>query len=77
MAAKVLSHPTLADVARLAGVGKATVSHVLNGAERVSPKTLKRVNDVIRALGYLPRQAARSLKGDGTKSHRPRDAKYR
>jgi LacI family transcriptional regulator len=68
MRGKASSHPTLADVARLAGVGKATVSRVLNGAGRVSPETLKRVTDVIRDLGYQPSQAARSLKGDGTKA---------
>jgi LacI family transcriptional regulator len=62
------SHPTLADVARIAGVGKATVSRVINGARIVSPETLQRVNTVIRELGYQPSQAARSLKGEGTKS---------
>ena len=68
MTKKVVSHPTLADVARIAGVGKATVSRVLNGGERVSPETLARINDVIRVLGYQPSQAARSLKGNGTKA---------
>ena len=60
-------HTTLADVARAAGVGKTTVSRVINGAKKVSPETLKRINSVIRELGYQPSQAARSLKG-GTKS---------
>ncbi|HEY3936572.1 MAG TPA: LacI family DNA-binding transcriptional regulator [Bryobacteraceae bacterium] len=62
------SHPTLADVARRAGVGKATVSRVINGGRKVSPETLNRINQVIRELDYRPSQAARSLKGNGTKA---------
>lgn len=62
------SHPTLADVARTAGVGKATVSRVINGGKKVSPETLNRINQVIRELDYRPSQAARSLKGNGTKA---------
>lgn len=65
---RIASHPTLADVARLAGVGKATVSRAINGARKVDPETLKRINTVIRDLGYRPSQAARSLKGEGTKA---------
>src|ERR1039457_5525811 len=58
--------PTLSEVARQAGVGTTTVSRVINGGERVSPKTLARVRRVIEALGYMPNQAARVLKGDRT-----------
>lgn len=61
-------HTTLADVAARAGVGKATVSRAINGARRVSPETLERVNQVIRKLGFQPSQAARSLKGATTKT---------
>jgi LacI family transcriptional regulator len=61
-------HPTLADVARLAGVGKTTVSRVINGGHKVGPRTLARINQVIREIGYHPSQAARSLKGERTKS---------
>ncbi|MFZ0593425.1 MAG: LacI family DNA-binding transcriptional regulator [Bryobacteraceae bacterium] len=61
-------HATLAEVAQLAGVGKATVSRVINGAHKVSPHTLERINTVIQELGYHPSQAARSLKGDRTKT---------
>ena len=60
--------PTLSEVARQAGVGNTTVSRVINGGERVSPKTLARVRRVIEALGYRPNQAARVLKGDRTKT---------
>src|SRR6267142_6116638 len=61
-------HPTLSEVARQAGVGNTTVSRVINGGDRVSPKTLARVRRVIDALGYRPNQAARVLKGDRTKT---------
>lgn len=55
--------PKLSDVARLAGVGNATVSRVLNGGQNVSPETARRIEEVIRELGYKPNRAARSLKG--------------
>ncbi len=61
-------HATLADVAQRAGVGKTTVSRVINGARKVSPQTLERINKVIRELGYHPSQAARSLKGESSKT---------
>src|SRR3954453_7772790 len=60
--------PTLSEVARQAGVGNTTVSRVINGGDRVSPKTLARVRRVIEALGYRPNQAARVLKGHRTKT---------
>ena len=60
--------PTLSEVARQAGVGNTTVSRVINGGERVSPRTLARVRRVIEQLGYRPNQAARVLKGDRTKT---------
>lgn len=62
------SHPTLADVARKAGVGTTTVSRVINGGHRVSPRTLNRVHAVIEQLGFMPNQAARILKGERAKT---------
>jgi len=59
---------TLADVARLAGVGTTTVSRVINGGESVSPETLARVLAVIEELGYQPNQSARILKGHRAKT---------
>ncbi len=61
-------HPTLSQVARKAGVGTTTVSRVINGGDRVSPKTLAHVRRVIETLGYIPNPAARSLKGHRTKT---------
>jgi LacI family transcriptional regulator len=65
---KKTPHPTLSQVARKAGVGTTTVSRVINGGDRVSPRTLARVRDVIETLGYMPNQAARTLKGHRTKT---------
>jgi LacI family transcriptional regulator len=60
--------PTVSEVARAAGVGTTTVSRVINGGDRVSPKTLAHVQRVIQKLGYRPNQAARVLKGHRTKT---------
>ncbi|WP_459739503.1 LacI family DNA-binding transcriptional regulator [Streptomyces sp. E-15] len=56
--------PTSADVARLAGVSRATVSYVLNNATavRISEATRERVREAARELGYVPHAAARSLR---------------
>ncbi|MFD9337119.1 LacI family DNA-binding transcriptional regulator [Streptomyces sp. NPDC060028] len=55
---------TSADVARLAGVSRATVSFVLNDTQghRVSAATRARVLDAAAQLGYVPHAAARSLR---------------
>jgi LacI family transcriptional regulator len=57
------SLPTVADVARLAGVGAITVSRVVNGNGYVSIEKRKRIKAAIKRLGYRPNQAARVLKG--------------
>ncbi|WP_405406662.1 LacI family DNA-binding transcriptional regulator [Streptomyces sp. NBC_01104] len=56
--------PTSADVARLAGVSRATVSYVLNNnaAVRISDPTRRRVREAATELGYVPHAAARSLR---------------
>jgi DNA-binding LacI/PurR family transcriptional regulator len=51
--------PTLADVARAAGVSTATASRVLNGFPRVRPETRMQVESAISALGYARQRAAR------------------
>jgi LacI family transcriptional regulator len=53
--------PTIADVARQAGISIATVSRVLNGIGSVSERTDRRVRAAIDDLNYVPRSAARVL----------------
>jgi DNA-binding LacI/PurR family transcriptional regulator len=53
--------PTLDAVAALAGVGRATVSRVINGHEQVSARTRRAVEKAIAELGYVPSRSARSL----------------
>lgn len=53
--------PTLDEVARLAGVSRATASRAINGADRVSPRARSAVEAAVRTLSYTPNPAARSL----------------
>ncbi|MER7831997.1 LacI family DNA-binding transcriptional regulator [Streptomyces sp. NPDC095602] len=53
--------PTMADVARVAGVSHQTVSRVLSGHPNVSAKTRSAVTEVIEQLGYRRNPAARAL----------------
>ena len=53
--------PTIDDVARLAGVSTATVSRCLNTPERVGQATQKKVESVIKTLGYAPNFSARTM----------------
>jgi LacI family transcriptional regulator len=52
---------TLADVAALARVSKATASRALSRPEMVSGATVTRVLDAAAALGFIPNSAARHL----------------
>jgi DNA-binding LacI/PurR family transcriptional regulator len=54
--------PTLADVARVAGVSGQTVSRTVTGAERVRPETREKVLQAMEQLGYAPNRAARALR---------------
>lgn len=58
---------TMRDVAELAGVSKATVSHVINETRFVEDSTKERVKLAIKELGYRPNVAARSLTTQQTK----------
>ncbi|GAB3016701.1 LacI family transcriptional regulator [Nocardioides flavus (ex Wang et al. 2016)] len=53
--------PTLDEVARVAGVSRATASRAINGGNRVSARAQAAVDAAVRTLGYVPNPAARSL----------------
>ncbi len=59
---------SIRDVAAMAGVSTATVSHVLNGTRFVSSETAKKVQDSIDALQYIPNVAARGFRIGKTKT---------
>ena len=53
---------TLKDIAEKAGVSMMTVSNVINGKHnRVSAKTIEKVNQIIKEFDYVPNLSARSL----------------
>ncbi|MFC0229043.1 trehalose operon repressor TreR [Serratia aquatilis] len=54
---------TIKDIARLSGVGKSTVSRVMNNESGVSPQTRERVEAVIRSQGFTPSKSARAMRG--------------
>lgn len=53
---------TMNDVARVANVSIATVSHVINGTRFVSAERVERVQLAMQELGYTPDATARSLR---------------
>lgn len=53
--------PTIADVARQAGVSVSTVSYALSGSRPISDKTKQRIYRAIDELGFQPNLVARSL----------------
>lgn len=63
------SVPTMADVARLAGVNRVTASVALRGARagtHVSPATRQRILEAARQLGYMPNARALALRRQRT-----------
>lgn len=58
----VPARATIADVARTAGVSKATVSRFLNHRALLAPELVTKVQAAIDALGYSPSPMAQALK---------------
>lgn len=59
---------TIADIAKLAGVSKTTVSRYINGhSEFMSSETAERLEQIIRETEYIPSNLARSLKNKKTR----------
>lgn len=52
---------TMAEVARLAGVTKMTVSRVIRHPEQVAPETRRLVQEAMAKLGYVPNRLAGGL----------------
>lgn len=67
-----MKRPTQQDVARIAGVSRATVSHVLNGRVDgnvpISEETRQRVMQAIAETGYVPDARAQSLRSGDTRT---------
>ncbi len=58
----IARHPTLADVAKEAGVSPSTASRALRNDAAVRAATKRRVRETARRLGYEPNRLARSLR---------------
>ena len=56
-----VKRPTIADIARRAGVTKAAVSFALNGQPGVSAATRERILAIANEIGFQPSKAARAL----------------
>jgi LacI family transcriptional regulator len=63
-----ISTPSIQDVAAKAGVALGTVSNVLNNPDRVSAKTLTKVQKAIAELGFVRNDAARQLRAGSSRS---------
>lgn len=53
---------TILDIARLSGVGKSTVSRVLNQDPKVKQVTRERVEQIIALHGFVPSKSARAMR---------------
>jgi len=62
--AKLLSNPTIVDVAQMAGVSLGTASRVLNNRRGVDPELVRKVNEAARTLSYVRSATARRASRD-------------
>ncbi|WP_449334171.1 LacI family DNA-binding transcriptional regulator [Streptomyces lateritius] len=58
-----MKRPTMADIARRAGVSKVAVSYALNDQPGVSDATRASIKAIAQELGWRPNSAARALSG--------------
>jgi LacI family transcriptional regulator len=58
--------PTVHDVAKRAGVAPITVSRVINNSGYISDATRRRVEAIIKEIGYVPNTLARGLRSKRT-----------
>ncbi|SUC20322.1 trehalose repressor [Proteus mirabilis] len=59
---------TINDIAKLCGVGKSTVSRVLNQDPMVNEETRKKVNSIIEKYKFTPSKSARAMRGYSNRS---------
>src|SRR5690242_7832884 len=60
-AAEPTKHVTMQDIAKKAGVTKATVSMVINNDKRITEATRQKVLKIVKELNYYPNESARKL----------------
>ncbi len=53
---------TIKDIAKICGVGVATVSRALNDHPDINPETKQKVMEVVEEYGFVPNNSARNLK---------------
>ncbi|MBS0849649.1 trehalose operon repressor TreR [Citrobacter sp. JGM124] len=58
---------TIKDIARLSGVGKSTVSRVLNNESGVSASTRERIEAVMQQHNFAPSRSARAMRNQSDK----------
>jgi len=58
---------TILDIAKLAGVGKSTVSRVLNDDPNVRPATREKVRQVIEQHGFMPSKSAQAMRAGSSR----------
>jgi DNA-binding LacI/PurR family transcriptional regulator len=63
-----VKRPTIADIARKAGVSKGAVSYALNGQPGVSEATRRRIMAIAEEIGFNPHSAARALSGASSRA---------
>ena len=59
---------TIKEIAKICNVSTATVSNVINGKNKSSNETTKKIMDVIRESGYQPSYLAKNLRSKRTKT---------
>lgn len=57
-----MGKPTIADLAKAAGVSVTTVSHAFSGRRYVEPETRKRIETLAQEIGYRPNHRAQRLR---------------
>ena len=58
---------TIFDVAKKAGVGKSTVSRVINNDENVKEETRKKILEVMKEMNYSPSASARGMRANNSR----------